>query len=45
MTGLLLKVGRVCVSKGFHLTKKSLQGVTELLKQAVSWAGLQALGT
>ena len=40
MTGLLLKVGHVRVSKGLHLTKKGLLGVPELLKQAASWAGL-----
>lgn len=40
MTGLLLKVGHVHVSKGLRLTEKGLLGVPELLKQAVSWAGL-----
>lgn len=45
MTGLLLKVGHVRVSKGLHLTKKGLLGVPELVKEAVSWAGLETLGT
>lgn len=45
MTGLLLKVGHVRVSKGLHLTKKGLPGVPELVKEAVSWAGLETLGT